>query len=140
MITSVDASVFRGSRPRPDQYSMLRAVVKSVVSLEGIAEDQREANGLAPLQVASCPILFAEIYFTGIAQIYLDKILEIIDSAPKPVLVHCEHGEDRTGLVVAAYRVRVSRWVKDAAMAEALRFGYRRWLNYGLNKTWGAFQ
>jgi protein tyrosine/serine phosphatase len=56
------------------------------------------------------------------------------------VLVHCEHGEDRTGLAIAAWRVRACKWTKEAAMAEALKYGYRRWLNYGLNKTWAAFQ
>jgi protein tyrosine/serine phosphatase len=70
----------------------------------------------------------------------LDTIVQTIVVLPKPVLLHCEHGEDRTGLAVAAYRVVVSGWTKDEAMDEALKFGYRNWLNYGLNKTWRGVQ
>jgi protein tyrosine/serine phosphatase len=40
------------------------------------------------------------------------------------VLVHCLHGEDRTGLVIAAYRILVNRWTYDAAVKEMLSFGY----------------
>jgi protein tyrosine/serine phosphatase len=63
-------------------------------------------------------------------------LLELVNGVPKPVLVHCQHGQDRTGLVIAAYRVRIMGWSKDQSMNEALAFGYRNWLNYGLNKTW----
>jgi hypothetical protein len=41
--------------------------------------------------------------------------------------------------VVAAYRVVSCDWSKEAAMDEALRFGYRDWLNFGLNRTWTGF-
>lgn len=41
------------------------------------------------------------------------------------VLVHCTHGRDRTGLVVAAERVEVERWTKDMAWKEMLDHGFR---------------
>jgi protein tyrosine/serine phosphatase len=34
----------------------------------------------------------------------IDEILEIIRNAPKPLLVHCKSGADRSGLVAALYR------------------------------------
>jgi undecaprenyl-diphosphatase len=34
----------------------------------------------------------------------IDQILEIIRNAPKPLLVHCKSGADRSGLVAALYR------------------------------------
>src|SRR5579883_838287 len=33
----------------------------------------------------------------------VQAILDDVDRAPKPVLIHCTHGEDRTGLIVALY-------------------------------------
>jgi len=41
-----------------------------------------------------------------------------------PVVVHCEHGADRTGLVVAMYRIAYQGWTKDAAVDELVHGGY----------------
>ena len=40
------------------------------------------------------------------------------------VLVHCYHGADRTGLVVAMYRVIYQGWSLDAARSEMIDGGY----------------
>jgi protein tyrosine phosphatase (PTP) superfamily phosphohydrolase (DUF442 family) len=37
----------------------------------------------------------------------LEKIAEVLRDAPKPVLIHCAAGADRTGLVSALYRLKV---------------------------------
>jgi protein tyrosine phosphatase (PTP) superfamily phosphohydrolase (DUF442 family) len=41
-----------------------------------------------------------------------------------PVLIHCMHGADRTGVVAAVYRMAVQDWDKDSARHEMLRGGY----------------
>jgi protein tyrosine/serine phosphatase len=49
-----------------------------------------------------------------------------------PVLLHCQHGSDRTGLVTAMYRIVFQGWTKDAALDELLHggFGYHSiWKN-----------
>jgi protein-tyrosine phosphatase len=50
------------------------------------------------------------------------------------VLVHCTHGQDRTGLVVGIYRL-AHGWTKDAAYAEMLQYGFHPEL-LGLRETW----
>ncbi|MBI5767445.1 MAG: dual specificity protein phosphatase family protein [Verrucomicrobia bacterium] len=45
-------------------------------------------------------------------------------AAPKPVLVHCWHGSDRTGAFVAAYRMVFQHWTPAAAIDELRRGGY----------------
>jgi hypothetical protein len=40
-----------------------------------------------------------------------------------PVLVHCASGSDRTGLAVAAYRIRSLGWSVERALAEMARYG-----------------
>lgn len=35
-----------------------------------------------------------------------------------PVLMHCKHGQNRTGLIAAMYRIVIEGWSKEAAMAE----------------------
>jgi tyrosine-protein phosphatase SIW14 len=139
LITQVDEHLWRGPRPEPYDYARIKTQFPVVISLEGAKEDYEESLELAPVKLLSMSIGFTQIYFTGISQSYLNNILWAIKNAPAPVLVHCQHGEDRTGLIVAAYRVMVSGWDKNKAMAEALHFGYRDWLNFGLNETWSQF-
>ena len=45
------------------------------------------------------------------------------DPSRQPVLVHCRYGKDRTGVVIAAYRVVHEGWEPKAAAAEAKRYG-----------------
>ena len=42
------------------------------------------------------------------------------------VLLHCQHGADRTGLITALYRITFQGWSKDQALDEMLHgdFGY----------------
>ena len=39
-------------------------------------------------------------------------------------MLHCHHGADRTGLVIAMYRIIYQGWTKDAALDELLHGGY----------------
>ena len=48
----------------------------------------------------------------------------VTDPAKQPVFVHCKHGADRTGLVVAAYRIVVQGWPKQDAIAEMTDGGF----------------
>ena len=48
-----------------------------------------------------------------------------------PVLLHCQHGADRTGLITALYRITYEGWSKEAALEE-MRSG-----NFGYHAVWG---
>jgi protein-tyrosine phosphatase len=48
----------------------------------------------------------------------------VTDPRRLPVLVHCQHGADRTGLLVAAYRVAVQGWSKEEALEEMVQGGF----------------
>jgi protein tyrosine/serine phosphatase len=41
-----------------------------------------------------------------------------------PVLMHCKHGSDRTGLIAAMYRVVVQGWSKEEALNEMTQGGF----------------
>jgi tyrosine-protein phosphatase SIW14 len=137
----VVANLYRGARPTPAAFFDIKTDFAMVVSLEGPAEDELEQKELYPVRVVSDTITPVEIYVTGITTSRLDSILEnvMVGMTMGKTLVHCEHGEDRTGLVIAAYRVLECGWSPAAAMDEAKRFGYH-WFNFGLNKTWAAFE
>lgn len=54
------------------------------------------------------------------------RILRAIQTAEAngPVLMHCKHGSDRTGLIAAMYRVVVQGWSKEDALNEMTQGGF----------------
>ncbi len=54
------------------------------------------------------------------------KALRTIQAAEAkgPVLMHCKHGSDRTGLIAAMYRVVVQGWSKEDALGEMTQGGF----------------
>lgn len=54
----------------------------------------------------------------------------VTDEKRAPVLVHCRVGADRTGMLMAAYRVVIQGWTKTEAIEEMTRGGY------GFNPLW----
>jgi protein tyrosine/serine phosphatase len=52
------------------------------------------------------------------------RVLELIENGPAPVFVHCEHGADRTGTIVACYRMKTDGWSAERALVEAKTYGF----------------
>jgi tyrosine-protein phosphatase SIW14 len=54
-----------------------------------------------------------------------ERFLALVqDPARQPVLVHCEQGFHRTGILVAAYRLRVCGWSIERALDEMQAAGF----------------
>ncbi len=53
------------------------------------------------------------------------RFLQIVTNPKRaPVLVHCQHGADRTGTMCVLYRVAVEGWSKEEALKEMTQGGY----------------
>jgi len=51
-------------------------------------------------------------------------ILALLDDANNwPVFIHCQRGKDRTGTIVACYRIEHDRWPNSRALSEAISDG-----------------
>lgn len=52
------------------------------------------------------------------------EALKVLQNSPKPIVIHCAHGSDRTGTVIAMYRIVFQNWTKKQAIEEMKRGGY----------------
>jgi protein tyrosine phosphatase (PTP) superfamily phosphohydrolase (DUF442 family) len=60
------------------------------------------------------------------------RFLQIVTNPKRtPVLVHCQHGADRTGTMCALYRIAVEGWPKEEALKEMTEGGF------GFHGIWG---
>jgi protein tyrosine/serine phosphatase len=117
----VTPGIYRGAQPEAAGYATLKALgVKTVINLRTSLNEQRavEAAGMRYLEV---PI---EMSQEGL-QAKTDRVVTLMaDPANQPVFVHCRQGQDRTGIVVAAYRMRQQQWPLASAEAEMQDFGF----------------
>ncbi len=81
-----------------------------------VGYEKTEQTGLTLIHVPLIPWSATQEQFV--------EALKVFDHAPKPVLVHCLHGADRTGTFVALYRVIYQNWSKEAAKEEMIHGGY----------------
>ena len=119
----VNDRLYRGSQPDAAGLAGLRALgVKTIICLR-LANDQW---GPEKEQAASNGMTFINIPLKGLGRPNgedVTRALAVIEKSPGPVFVHCEHGCDRTGTIIACYRIRHDHWQAAAAQKEADRFG-----------------
>jgi len=118
----VDELLFRSAQLDGSYAAKLRELgIKSIVNLRHFSRGgDRRAFG-DQFWLANKPLQSWEIKPAQIAD-----VLRTIRERQKEgaVLVHCYHGADRTGLVVAMYRVIYQGWSLDAARSEMIEGGY----------------
>jgi protein tyrosine phosphatase (PTP) superfamily phosphohydrolase (DUF442 family) len=121
----VSDDLYRCSQPETKDAAALKALgVRSILSLRNYHSNPRELE-------SSGFVLLAEPMKAG--KLTIDDLVAALRQfrdAPKPVMVHCWHGSDRTGSIVAAYRIVFQNWTPAAALDE-LRHG-----NYGYHEKW----
>lgn len=116
----VDAKLYRSAQPTAEGMTNLVALgVKTVVNLRDNHSDSDEIGGL-PLVANRIEI------FTGNPKFdQVKAFLAIMDDTNAvPVLVHCQHGADRTGTMCALYRILRQDWKVEDAITEMKDGGY----------------
>jgi protein tyrosine phosphatase (PTP) superfamily phosphohydrolase (DUF442 family) len=120
----VAPNFYRSAQPDAGGFKALAKDpgVKTVVSLRAFNSDEPLAEG------TGIKLVRIKIHTWNIETEDVVKALAAIHRAQAvgPVLLHCQHGADRTGLITALYRVLYEGWTKDAALAEMQngKFGY----------------
>lgn len=136
----VDDRVYRGGAPTVEGLRELaRMGVKLDVDLrephEGTAVEQKVAEQLGmtylniPLPELSAP-----------SESDVKKVLTVLTAKDGGLaFVHCRRGKDRTGTIVACYRMEQDHWTKARAMEEANKYGMS-YVERGMRRFVSSFQ
>ena len=124
-------ALWRGERPSRDDASwLLQHGVRTVVNLEVFISDRYAFDrthapaGMQEVQYYHIPD-FEPVHLVNwsLLDAHVAEFIAIVKRAPKPVYVHCLDGLDRTGVLIAAYRVLIEDVDSETAIAEVARYG-----------------
>ena len=123
----VDDKLYRGAQPNAVGIEALKARgITTVINFRaaddcwGEEESYVTNAGMAYIQVPLNPMIAP-------SQGAIERILGIIKNSAGKVFVHCEFGCERTGVVVACYRVRVLAETNERALNDAVAHGMSAW-------------
>jgi tyrosine-protein phosphatase SIW14 len=120
----VDDHVYRGAQPTRDGFANLSKLgIQTVIDLREPGDrsvTERKWVNDAGMRYVSVPMY-------GMATPSNESVLKVLelleDRSTGPVFVHCKRGADRTGGVIACYRVEQDHWKNDQALTEARSMG-----------------
>jgi protein tyrosine/serine phosphatase len=123
----VNDHIYRGGEPTEDG---LRALKAAHVVLDVDLRESSSATEQERRIAQSLGMQYVNISLPAFSAPRLDDVKRVLsllepDDAGK-IFVHCRRGKDRTGTIVACYRVQHDGWNNERAAAEARRYGMSR--------------
>jgi tyrosine-protein phosphatase SIW14 len=117
----VGPTLYRGGQPTAEGFESLAHMGIAIVVDTGRSKrDEKLINTLGMTYVSLpwyCPFPKDEVFA---------RFIEITkENRGKKIFVHCRLGDDRTGMMIAAYRMAVQHWTAREALEEMHEFGYR---------------
>lgn len=124
----VNDKLYRGGQPKEAGFAELKTLrIATVIDLRDDDENALKEKK----QVEAAGMQFINLSLGNwnrpdIKDIY-KIIAEIVATENQPVFVHCKRGSDRTGTVIAVYRMKHDGWTAKQAGDEAEKFGIGWW-------------
>jgi protein tyrosine/serine phosphatase len=109
----VDEGVYRSEQPDREQFLALEKYgIKEILNLRAWHSDNRHAK--------RTNLVLHRVRMNAHDANDYDVVaaLRVIKNRKGPILIHCRHGSDRTGLVVAMYRIVFMNATKKEAIEE----------------------
>lgn len=117
----VSDDLYRGAQPTAEGFRQLEMLgIKTIVNLQ-TSDTDGHLLGEPGLSYERIPMTAWQPRDQDVVQ-----FLRIVtDEGRRPIFVHCRRGADRTGMMVAVYRIAVQGWEKEQAITEMTRGGFR---------------
>ena len=116
----VSDTLYRSAQPSAEGIRNLKAMgIETVVDLRSFHSDRDE--------IEDTGLAYEQIYMKAWHPEEEDAVrfLQIVTNPKRsPVIVHCQHGADRTGTMCVLYRVAVQGWGKEEALKEMTDGGF----------------
>lgn len=124
---TVTDTIHRGGQPSREQLLVLKeSGFKSIINLRSRlrqVEMERQWVEKIGMFYHSYPLR----YWLSPDIKDMEKLFSVLESPDRqPVFIHCFHGADRTGIVVAAYRIMREDWTFEEAYREMVACGFHR--------------
>ena len=116
----VTPTLYRGGQPSTEGFDTLAHMGIAIIVDTGRSKrDETLIKSLGMTYVSLpwyCPFPKDKVF---------ERFIEITRENPgKRIFVHCRFGDDRTGMMIAAYRMGEQGWTAKEAMQEMHEFGY----------------
>ncbi|HWE52976.1 MAG TPA: tyrosine-protein phosphatase [Bryobacteraceae bacterium] len=119
----VDDHVYRGAQPSKEGFENLAKIgIKVVIDLREPGDRSRQEEDT----VTADGMRYIHVALNGYHAPSDEQIAQLLDLLSKNaglVFIHCRRGADRTGTVIACYRIARENWPNEQALEEAKRFG-----------------
>ena len=121
----VNDSLYRGGQPKEAGWKRLSSLgIRTIVDLRednpGIAGERQRADA-SGIRFIHIPMSIYAAPTDEQVMLFLETVLT---PANQPVFVHCDSGRNRTGAMIAMYRVVVEGWTIKQAYHEARQLGF----------------
>lgn len=128
----VNDQLYRGAQPKADDLRKLAAMgIKTIVNLR--REDDHTVQEAAVAR--SLGLRYFNVPMRDMSRPtdeQVSRALAIINAPEnQPVFVHCKRGADRTGVVIACYRIAHDGWTLKQGTKEAKHYGMS-WTQFGM--------
>jgi protein tyrosine phosphatase (PTP) superfamily phosphohydrolase (DUF442 family) len=120
----VTPKLYRGGQPSTKGFENLaKQGIDIVVDVREFGEWERKEVTQLGMQYVSIPW-----HCYNMRDAVFARFLILLRENPdKKVFVHCHLGEDRTGMMIAAYRMAEEGWTAAEARNEMEKFGFAGW-------------
>ncbi len=124
----VTEHLYRGAQPSLTELHQLKKLgITTIIDLRAESSHTADEEGR---RADSLGIKFLRIPIGGFSNptdAELAQFFQLLrDSSSQTIFVHCEFGRDRTGVMIAAYRIAFENWSPEQALSEMMDFGFNR--------------